>query len=141
MTTSNTSATPKFSDWYNSGGFESAPWIEILDLNKWLVSDDDDDDDDDDEYVEEGEDSNEESTTNDKIVSFEFPLPRSNESLKVSINRADMSLLKRVTTRTLLINRTPEEVAGLLMEASDDEGILTKQVRGKNVCHECVCVM
>ena len=28
-----------FSEWYNEGGFESAPWLELLDLNKWVLAD------------------------------------------------------------------------------------------------------
>jgi Ca2+-binding EF-hand superfamily protein len=26
-----------FGDWYNDGGFERAPWLELLDLRKWVV--------------------------------------------------------------------------------------------------------
>jgi len=122
----------EFSDFYNSGGFEWAPWIEILDLRKWLVMEDADDSSsvasttsatsdavDADSYTSS-------PSTDMKIVSFEFPLPRSNENLKISITHADMKLLKRVTTRTHLIDRSAEEVATLLMEASDDEGKLSK---------------
>ncbi len=28
-----------FSEWYNEGGFETAPWLELLDLNKWVLID------------------------------------------------------------------------------------------------------
>jgi Ca2+-binding EF-hand superfamily protein len=28
-----------FGDWYNEGGFETAPWLELLDLNKWVLLD------------------------------------------------------------------------------------------------------
>ena len=28
-----------FSEWYNEGGFEMAPWLELLDLNKWVLAD------------------------------------------------------------------------------------------------------
>ncbi|KAL9184682.1 hypothetical protein ACHAXT_012652 [Thalassiosira profunda] len=28
-----------FSEWYNEGGFETAPWLELLDLNKWVLAD------------------------------------------------------------------------------------------------------
>lgn len=27
----------EFGDWYNSGGFEIAPWIEMINLSKWIV--------------------------------------------------------------------------------------------------------
>ncbi|KAL7549234.1 hypothetical protein ACHAWF_012502 [Thalassiosira exigua] len=27
-----------FSEWYNEGGFETAPWLELLDLNKWVLA-------------------------------------------------------------------------------------------------------
>ena len=30
----------EFGEWYNEGGFEAAPWLEILDLNKWVLLDD-----------------------------------------------------------------------------------------------------
>eukprot|EP00978_Attheya_sp_CCMP212_P006860 scaffold15989_cov54-Attheya_sp.AAC.5 len=26
-----------FGEWYNEGGFETAPWLELLDLNKWVL--------------------------------------------------------------------------------------------------------
>lgn len=29
----------EFGDWYNEGGFEVAPWLELLDLNKWVLLD------------------------------------------------------------------------------------------------------
>ncbi len=29
-----------FGEWYNEGGFETAPWLELLDLNKWVLLDD-----------------------------------------------------------------------------------------------------
>lgn len=28
-----------FGEWYNEGGFETAPWLELLDLNKWVLLD------------------------------------------------------------------------------------------------------
>jgi len=30
----------EFGEWYNEGGFETAPWLELLDLNKWVLLDD-----------------------------------------------------------------------------------------------------
>jgi len=30
----------EFGEWYNEGGFETAPWLELLDLNKWVLVDD-----------------------------------------------------------------------------------------------------
>ena len=30
----------EFGQWYNDGGFERAPWLELLDLNKWVLVDD-----------------------------------------------------------------------------------------------------
>ncbi len=27
----------EFGEWYNEGGFETAPWLELLDLNKWVL--------------------------------------------------------------------------------------------------------
>jgi len=29
----------QFGEWYNEGGFETAPWLELLDLNKWVLLD------------------------------------------------------------------------------------------------------
>lgn len=29
-----------FSKWYNDGGFQMAPWLELLDLHKWVLADD-----------------------------------------------------------------------------------------------------
>ena len=29
----------EFGEWYNEGGFETAPWLELLDLNKWVYAD------------------------------------------------------------------------------------------------------
>jgi Ca2+-binding EF-hand superfamily protein len=29
-----------FGEWYNEGGFETAPWLELLDLKKWVLKDD-----------------------------------------------------------------------------------------------------
>lgn len=29
-----------FSKWYNEGGFQMAPWLELLDLHKWVLADD-----------------------------------------------------------------------------------------------------
>jgi len=29
----------EFGEWYNEGGFETAPWLELLDLNKWVLLD------------------------------------------------------------------------------------------------------
>lgn len=29
----------EFGQWYNDGGFERAPWLELLDLNKWVLLD------------------------------------------------------------------------------------------------------
>ncbi|KAL7434851.1 hypothetical protein ACHAXM_004394 [Skeletonema potamos] len=29
-----------FSTWYNEGGFQMAPWLELLDLHKWVLADD-----------------------------------------------------------------------------------------------------
>jgi hypothetical protein len=29
----------EFGQWYNDGGFERAPWLELLDLNKWVLID------------------------------------------------------------------------------------------------------
>jgi hypothetical protein len=29
----------EFGQWYNDGGFERAPWLELLDLNKWVLVD------------------------------------------------------------------------------------------------------
>jgi len=28
-----------FSEWYNEGGYETAPWLELLDLKKWVLAD------------------------------------------------------------------------------------------------------
>ena len=30
----------EFGEWYNEGGFETAPWLELLDLKKWVLVDD-----------------------------------------------------------------------------------------------------
>lgn len=30
----------EFGQWYNDGGFERAPWLELLDLRKWVLSED-----------------------------------------------------------------------------------------------------
>ena len=30
----------EFGEWYNEGGFETAPWLELLDLAKWVMVDD-----------------------------------------------------------------------------------------------------
>lgn len=30
----------EFGEWYNEGGFETAPWLELLDLNKWVLLND-----------------------------------------------------------------------------------------------------
>ena len=30
----------EFGQWYNDGGFERAPWLELLDLKKWVLVDD-----------------------------------------------------------------------------------------------------
>eukprot|EP00529_Nitzschia_sp_RCC80_P006477 CAMPEP_0113482258 /NCGR_PEP_ID=MMETSP0014_2-20120614/22826_1 /TAXON_ID=2857 /ORGANISM="Nitzschia sp." /LENGTH=1480 /DNA_ID=CAMNT_0000375769 /DNA_START=438 /DNA_END=4877 /DNA_ORIENTATION=- /assembly_acc=CAM_ASM_000159 len=30
----------EFGQWYNEGGFETAPWLELLDLKKWVMQDD-----------------------------------------------------------------------------------------------------
>lgn len=30
----------EFGQWYNEGGFETAPWLELLDLKKWVLMDD-----------------------------------------------------------------------------------------------------
>jgi Ca2+-binding EF-hand superfamily protein len=30
----------EFGQWYNEGGFETAPWLELLDLKKWVLVDD-----------------------------------------------------------------------------------------------------
>jgi len=30
----------EFGEWYNEGGFETAPWLELLDLHKWVLNDD-----------------------------------------------------------------------------------------------------
>ena len=27
----------EFGEWYNEGGFEAAPWLDLLDLNKWVI--------------------------------------------------------------------------------------------------------
>ncbi|KAL7507518.1 hypothetical protein ACHAXN_005635 [Cyclotella atomus] len=29
----------QFSEWYNEGGYEIIPWLELLDLNKWVLAD------------------------------------------------------------------------------------------------------
>jgi len=29
----------EFGEWYNEGGFETAPWLELLDLHKWVLND------------------------------------------------------------------------------------------------------
>lgn len=29
----------EFGEWYNEGGFETAPWLELLDLSKWVLVD------------------------------------------------------------------------------------------------------
>lgn len=36
---SNTVTFDDFGEWYNEGGFEIAPWLELLDLNKWVLLD------------------------------------------------------------------------------------------------------
>lgn len=30
----------EFGEWYNEGGYETAPWLELLDLAKWVLADD-----------------------------------------------------------------------------------------------------
>ena len=30
----------EFGEWYNEGGFETAPWLELLDLKKWVLNED-----------------------------------------------------------------------------------------------------
>eukprot|EP00956_Cyclotella_meneghiniana_P042986 scaffold249373_cov118-Cyclotella_meneghiniana.AAC.4 len=32
-------AFEQFSEWYNEGGYEIIPWLELLDLNKWVLAD------------------------------------------------------------------------------------------------------
>ena len=32
-----------FGQWYNDGGYERAPWLELLDLKKWVLGEDSED--------------------------------------------------------------------------------------------------
>mmetsp|Transcript_1943 Transcript_1943/g.5827 ORF Transcript_1943/g.5827 Transcript_1943/m.5827 type:complete len:544 (+) Transcript_1943:90-1721(+) len=58
----------EFGQWYNSSGFESAPWLELLDLSKWPApptAEDDNEDDVDDESVDDEEDDEKEDDDDD----------------------------------------------------------------------------
>jgi len=112
-----------FGTWYNQGGFESAPWLELLDLDKWTH----------------GSKSSDvpppppvallpppppTPTTNipaappNVVVSFDFPSsslsPSRSKPLQITITENDLNVLKEVVEESGMGERTPEEVRSLL---------------------------
>lgn len=110
----------EFGQWYNEGGFDVIPWLELLDLKKWPTPDDvavADADEGDEDAADAGGDEGE--------PVFDFPLSDGGvDSLQVTA--ADVKNLQRLNDRARLNRLSPEELyRAFATEASD--GVLTKK--------------
>ena len=115
----------EFSHWYNSGGFGYAPWVELLDLKKWLITAPTPTPTPKPTPASTPKDNND-NNDNIELYSFDLPLPRLQKSIHVAIFPADVKLLQRVTRSTSLIDQTVVEVCINLIERST-EGMLSKE--------------
>mmetsp|Transcript_13788 Transcript_13788/g.28223 ORF Transcript_13788/g.28223 Transcript_13788/m.28223 type:complete len:1069 (-) Transcript_13788:18-3224(-) len=135
-----------FGDWYNEGGYEACPWLELLALRKWTsgVDYDDDDHDDDDEY--EGEEDEEENYDGEEdggegdyddddenddaqasdpdslTFGVHLPGPHQEGPTLVSFNKDDVAKVTELVVRTGLANMDFREVCNLFITTSESNG-------------------
>ena len=124
-----------FGSWYNEFGFEVVQWLELLDLSKWpqaapasqqaidaysgaqMVPNYDDDD--------EGGEQEDDDEGNVRLT-FDFPAPQHTNS-KVSITDDDVERLAQIISLTEINEEAPERVAGLFLDAADENIISREQ--------------
>jgi len=143
----------EFGQWYNSGGFEMIPWLELLDLGKWPMSeggaaDDDDEDEsssaggegsaadgddggdaadggDGDEDVD-GEPDDESDSGGESLAPvFEFQLTDAGDMLEIT--EADCDNIAAVNAKAGLIGKTPDELVTSFQREVTSAGQLTKE--------------
>jgi len=125
----------EFGQWYNAGGFQVIPWLELLDLRKWPASEeaaaadaeaegeDDVEDDEDDEDDGGEEDGGEDGAGSDDDIVFQFVLGDDGSPLLISSR--DVSTLRRVVGVSGLDELDLEELHSRFSDAAKD-GVLDK---------------
>ena len=137
-----------FGDWYNEGGFKIIPWIELIDLTKWVkitvansdttkeprqsptldrrmysnvvhdVSDDDD-------SVDEDVDSEVESE--DTRAAFTLMLYRRNAKHVVSISSDTVRTVRNLSAGSGLGNIEPEEISQAVLSCCSRDMLLSRK--------------
>jgi len=98
-----------FGAWYNSSGYEAAPWLELLDTTKWPTSTNDSE--------------SASHLDSQAMISFDFPPPF---AVKVTITEGDVGALGKLVESTCMHFKSPSEVATLFQQHAQ-EGLLQRQ--------------
>mmetsp|Transcript_14797 Transcript_14797/g.30470 ORF Transcript_14797/g.30470 Transcript_14797/m.30470 type:complete len:1097 (-) Transcript_14797:21-3311(-) len=126
-----------FGTWYNEGGFDCAPWLELLDLDKWAPGSSRD------QKLSSlppppppfeknalppPPPSAPPATPSNVVVSFDFPSsslsPSCSKPLQITITDEDLDVLREVVVESGMGERSPEELTQFLNELSPN-GLLS----------------
>ena len=135
----------EFGDWYNAGGHETAPWLELLDLGKWALDEELapshsqenklNQSDVPQEKVSDRQvghilvDSNENGRSNpvqDQPIKFHLITRSDNDGILVSISSERVARLRQLVTESNLCNMDAKVVIDHLIAQCSTRGILSK---------------
>ncbi|CAM9272378.1 unnamed protein product [Discosporangium mesarthrocarpum] len=105
----------EFGVWYNGGGFKTVPWLELVDLSKWVPGVG---------ALRQVVEGGAEADTGNK-ARFCFQISESNNPVHLVISDEDAMAVLDLVTKTGLCKREPRDVCGMLVKASKDN-VLTK---------------
>ena len=106
----------EFAEWYTNGGFETAPFLELLDLGKWPFE----------ETQASGSAPNASATASSDAAVFEFPLSvDSVDDESLSIYQGDVDNLRMIVSKTKLHTLAPARMHETF-EAAAKQGVLDK---------------
>jgi len=109
-----------FGNWYNTGGFQFIPWLELLDLTKWVpgvasVTADIN-------AARQGEEAETESPMRFQFVIKDGP----NEAVELVLSERDVDTVQEFSEKTGLIKIEPKHAGNLFLQYSED-GLLEKK--------------
>ena len=131
----------EFGDWYNAGGHETAPWLELLDLGKWALNE---------ELAPSHPhanktncstsahgigndafnglmlDNKEQTGTQDQPVKFQLITRRDSNGVFVSINAERVARLRQLVSESNLFNLDAKTVIDHLLSHCSTRGVLSK---------------
>ncbi|CBJ31781.1 conserved unknown protein [Ectocarpus siliculosus] len=149
-------------NWYNTGGFEVIPWLELLDLRKWAATTGlegpsapalDKSGDDETQAAAAGGEGGEAEGWGGAMednVAFQFSLGPAKTAVVLTITEEDVSNVLELAQGTGLANKDPADVAAALLAASENTkakkvnkaagggGVARRGMLSKNAFDHCI---